>query len=871
MNKQIFLRAALLISLLAPSTVSAQTSGRDDGMRFLPDVPGQFRALTERADPLGFHVGGSPNPSHCKHYQAITRVDGADGTPFFLVTRSGNTPEIPILPDEETCDDSPGETGNGHLIVFRMGSRPKHGERMRSNRLRKGVHVDNTAPPLEDKATIYYTFVGGIPNHPDPAKRPGLVLRDGEGTIPDRAYQHPGGMQLIGNILAVALETPRPYPTVLCTFNPDHELCDYDPADDPTLIMFFDVSDPEAPVFKSQFALRHPGGDPFLKAGVVAVTPLPNGRYLMAVTGGDGEAVHFFRSTTDNLASETLSWVFVNKTSPEVDADPQQTLQFLREGDINGALYLAGVRGHGAFGPDHDKIDLYLVKGETEDFEPGETIEQTIRYRGQPITTFPNTGGNRLANGAAASGFHVTPSGELILYVTEHDNDGPAGSVKAGEWRHENMVRDGSPTLLPTATANGPYEVDEGSTVSLSGTAGPPITKAWIQLFHETAFRSFYPSVDFDDYARDDFDNFFSLEPRVVISPPSLFTHNDKARSWRWFAPAGCSIRATDYHNGVVDETRTLAGTGAAQSDADLKLVLNDGGTDDIDQEIDKVEFLPGCAQYYSAPFILRWDLNVDGSYETAGSAVTFNTAAFDGPSVVNVPAQAQHPSGGPTGQATAKVTVHNVAPQLTQFRVTNSAGGQVNVDVPFVLTNVPVNVGAGFGDPGVLDHQEATLTWGDGLVEAQTSFTAFDEAFGDAVGALSHSHRYTAPGSYTLVLSVTDDDGGADNEQAVVRVVTPEQAVTEILAMLDAAIAGTTDVNVRRDLEKARKALIGGNDQGGSGALNMVRVGNNEAAIAFLQEAVTWLQRSQAGGADVATQIALLEQVVAALSAAGV
>ena len=145
---------------------------------------------------------------------------------------------------------------------------------------------------------------------------------------------------------------------------------------------------------------------------------------------------------------------------------------------------------------------------------------------------------------------------------------------------------------------------------------------------------------------------------------------------------------------------------------------------------------------------------------------------------MLNVPAQAQHPSGGPAGQATAKVTVRNVAPQLTQFRVTNSAGGQVNVDVPFVLTNVPVNVGAGFGDPGVLDHQAATLAWGDGAVEAQTAFAAFDEAFGDATGSLSHSHRYTAAGSYTLALSVTDDDGGADNEQTVVRVVTPEQAV---------------------------------------------------------------------------------------------
>jgi hypothetical protein len=38
-------------------------------------------------------------------------------------------------------------------------------------------------------------------------------------------------------------------------------------------------------------------------------------------------------------------------------------------------------------------------------------------------------------------------------------------TVKAGEWRHEDMVREGSPTWLPRVVVNGPYEVDEGSSV----------------------------------------------------------------------------------------------------------------------------------------------------------------------------------------------------------------------------------------------------------------------------------------------------------------------------------------------------------------------------------------------------------------------
>ena len=41
---------------------------------FVPDVVGQFNALTERADAMGFHIGESPNPSTCKHYQGLARI-----------------------------------------------------------------------------------------------------------------------------------------------------------------------------------------------------------------------------------------------------------------------------------------------------------------------------------------------------------------------------------------------------------------------------------------------------------------------------------------------------------------------------------------------------------------------------------------------------------------------------------------------------------------------------------------------------------------------------------------------------------------------------------------------------------------------------
>src|SRR5262245_7945512 len=103
MKTKRFLAFPLFCFLLGAVPGAARAQEDADGLRFLPDVVEQFQKLTDKADPLGFHIGGSPDPSNCRHLQAMARVDGPDGTPFFLVSRSGNQPkEVPGL----ICNDS---------------------------------------------------------------------------------------------------------------------------------------------------------------------------------------------------------------------------------------------------------------------------------------------------------------------------------------------------------------------------------------------------------------------------------------------------------------------------------------------------------------------------------------------------------------------------------------------------------------------------------------------------------------------------------------------------------------------------------------------------------------------------------------------
>jgi hypothetical protein len=828
MKTKTFLTFTLLSILLGVLPRTARAEERADGMRFVPNVIDQFEALTEYADPLGFHTGGSPDPSSCKHYQAMVRVDGADGTPFFLMTKSGNQPDdVPA-----GCVDGDNETGFGYLIVFRMGSRDKNGERLRSNRLSKLGFVDQTQPPDEDAASIYYTVTEN-----------GLVLRDGEGGTPPRTFQHPGGMQVVGHMLALVAEHPCQFTDVTA---------DCEPTSSNTMIFFIDVTDPEHPVMTSKFSTQDILGN---KAGVVGITPVAGGRYMLVTTGGDGERFHFFKSTLSDLSSPDLSWDFMGSIPGPILADAHQTLNFLRQGDINGPLYLAGARGSPIF-DDRDRINLYEVNCIPSDCGPGARVDGLTQVvAGKRISPFPTTFGERLANLAAASTFYVSPSGELIFYATEHDNDGPGRTVKAGEWRHRDVVRDDSPTLLPHADLEESYEVEEGDPVTLTGTGKLPVTRAWIELFKQHDAQDICTVVDYDDALLDDFDNLGRL---------CVFGTEDGVRSWSWYAPAGCSIRATHTLLGGV---KTLRGTGRIERDSDLSTVLNDAGISDMEKRVNKVVFEGDCDAYYDTGVDLEWDLDLDGVFETTGTEVTFNSAGLDGPSVVSVPVQAVHPESTLPGPAVAKVVVRNRIPVIRDMVVTDGAGHVVPSEIPFVLAGLPVTLRVDFSDPGIPDHQTAGIAWGDGVSDPHTAFTSFNDAFGGVIGHAVASHVFTSPAEFKMIVTVTDDDGGAEVDSAKVKVVSVEQALDVAIDLLQDKIAATSNPVIRKILEKAFKALYG-NSRAQNGALEMIRTGNDESAIVFLSQTIGWLNVASGFGADVSTLIAILQQMIVALSA---
>src|SRR5262245_3605331 len=583
------------------------------------------------------------------------------------------------------------------MYIVKMGSRDKNGERMRSNRLRRNTETADTPPETADRVVRTLLF---------------------DGTTEWPQFGHPGGMQQIGDIVVLALEAGEG-------------------GQPSTKILFLDVRDPENPV-----RLPRPFVPPTNKAGVVAITPCGGGRegqpcatghFLMMITGDHNEQMLFFESTTDTLTSDVLDWkpLYTWHKEELIGAswpDNHQTLHFLRQ--VDGRLFLAGARAEGpaeGYAGD-DYIDLYEVgiNGSTIELTHRSTRHMISHPTGEGIYN-PNTRevlyGGRLASFAAASGFHITPKGELLFYATEHDNDGPEGSngrgsVKFGEWRHIDLYRPGSPAYLPNLTAPDALTVDEGSSIAVSATAAPPIAKAWIELFEEfdSGSRGRFVVVEHQDWFKDNFDEFGALDRGFLYDPVRF---DNRAASWRWFAPGSCNMRANEHSfddSGFPGtRSRTLVGTGVHQSDGSLKDVAPDSGSGDMFQVVSSLQFSDSCSAYYSTPLVVRWDLDFDGTKETTAGNVTLSAARLDGPSDRALPSDTRHPVDGLTATKDIAVHVRNVNPVVGPWALLDAAGRRIGADVPFALQNRPVSGIATFTDQGRLDHQTAAIEWGDG------------------------------------------------------------------------------------------------------------------------------------------------------------
>lgn len=123
-----------------------------------------------------------------------------------------------------------------------------------------------------------------------------------------------------------------------------------------------------------------------------------------------------------------------------------------------------------------------------------------------------------------------------------------------------------------------------------------------------------------------------------------------------------------------------------------------------------------------------------------------------DGPAESQTVTLTATDSRGASSTITFPLMVNNTLPILT--------GSGVLVSATTLGVNSPLSASASFKDGGVLDTHTARWNWGDG-----SSAATVVESAGS--GSVADSHSYTAPGTYTVTLILTDKDGGSVQESS--------------------------------------------------------------------------------------------------------
>ncbi len=171
-----------------------------------------------------------------------------------------------------------------------------------------------------------------------------------------------------------------------------------------------------------------------------------------------------------------------------------------------------------------------------------------------------------------------------------------------------------------------------------------------------------------------------------------------------------------------------------------------DGGADDVVVNEGQVGSTSGAFEDPDGDFLtLSCSGGCSGFVDNGDGTWDWSQSLPEGPAGFTVTITAS--DGELSADDVFNVTVHNLAPVITS---TSGVPGALPMDTS-------LNASADFTDAGVLDTHTAVFNWGDG----STANATIVESPGS--GTATASHNYSAPGFYTVTVTVWDDDGASD------------------------------------------------------------------------------------------------------------
>ena len=157
----------------------------------------------------------------------------------------------------------------------------------------------------------------------------------------------------------------------------------------------------------------------------------------------------------------------------------------------------------------------------------------------------------------------------------------------------------------------------------------------------------------------------------------------------------------------------------------------------------------------------------------------------------------------------TVTITVENAAPIV----------GTITADETyFILGNdTTITTEGGFTDAGVLDTHTALWDFGEGTAAGVVTET-------NGSGTVDGSFTYTLAGTYSIELTVTDNDGdsGVSSNTITVEVVTPAGAIQDLIELVESYnLPQGTENSLIAKLETAQQILTDGNPNNDHTAIN--------------------------------------------------
>ncbi|MFQ5648923.1 MAG: hypothetical protein ACE5IY_03190 [bacterium] len=305
-----------------------------------------------------------------------------------------------------------------HLFVFKMGSRRRHGS-WNSN------IITGESPPAQDKLVRTVSI--------------------------DRKRWHAGGLSVLGDILAVPIYSKEP---------------------DDCKIVFYHMADPENPEL-FDVTIDRPG----VRAGAVAMTKLPGGRFLVAVWSDSDHLerrLDFYLSKSTDIFEgfepRALTWPASEaraRNGRPTRFENYQTVNLINQAD--GRLYVVGLHNTSDKAPTlkgKDYADLWEIKFPEQSILQDRPVLSKPRVVKMRKLRFDDTGQQSNMDGAA--GVHIDRDGTLNIYATYHwRSDGLLNFV---EYKEKPPVSRRPITVVNEAWID-MYEHDDfsGKSMSLQG------------------------------------------------------------------------------------------------------------------------------------------------------------------------------------------------------------------------------------------------------------------------------------------------------------------------------------------------------------------------------------------------------------------